>query len=65
MKDTPCIIFSIGDTACEIIGTYQIIFANVTFFTTSDWIVLILKFSFVNLKQKSSIFNYFKADIML
>ena len=36
MNDTPCIIFSIGDTACEIIGPYYIVFANVTFFTTSD-----------------------------
>ena len=36
MKDPPCIIFSIGDTACEIIRTYMIIFVSVTFVTTSD-----------------------------
>ena len=36
MKDSPCIISSISDTACEIIRTHQIIFANVTFVTTSD-----------------------------
>ena len=38
MKKPPCIISSIGDTACEIIRIYQIIFANVTFVTTSDGI---------------------------
>ena len=42
MKDPPRIISSIGDTACEIIRTYQIIFANVTFVTTSD------RISFIN-----------------
>ena len=36
MKDNSCIISSIVDTACEIIGTYQIIFSNVTFAATSD-----------------------------
>ena len=36
MRDTPCIISSVGDTACEIIGTFEIIFENVTFVTTSD-----------------------------
>ena len=38
MKNPPCIISSIGDTACEIIRIYQIIFANVTIVTTSDGI---------------------------
>ena len=36
MKNTPCIISSTGETSCEIIGTYSIIFANVTLVTTSD-----------------------------
>ena len=36
IKDRPCKISSIGDTPYEIIRTYQIIFANVTFVTTSD-----------------------------
>ena len=36
MKDASIIISSIGDTSCEIIRTYQIIFANVTFITTTD-----------------------------
>ena len=31
IKFTPCIISSIGDTAWEMSGTYQITFANVTF----------------------------------
>ena len=38
MKDTPCMISSIGETSCEIIGTYPIIFANVTLVTTNDQI---------------------------
>ena len=42
MKDPPYIISSISDTACEIIRTYKIIFANVTFVTTSD------RISFIN-----------------
>ena len=36
IKDSPHIISSLGDTACEIIGTCQIIFANVTSLTTKD-----------------------------
>ena len=36
MKHPPCIISSIGDITSEIIRTYQIIFANITFVTTSD-----------------------------
>ena len=36
MKDTPCMISSIGGTAREIIGTCNTIFANVTFITTID-----------------------------
>ena len=42
MKDPPSITSSIGDTPCEIIRTYQIIFANITFVTTSDRITSIM-----------------------
>ena len=36
MKNPHRIISSFGETACEIIETCQIIFANVTLVTTSD-----------------------------
>ena len=36
MEETPCIIFSVGDTACEIIRTHKIFFANVTFIAATD-----------------------------
>ena len=38
VKKPRCIISSIGDTARELIKTYQIIFGNDTFVTTSDLI---------------------------
>ena len=36
MKDPPGIISSISGTACEIVRTYQIIFANVIFVATRN-----------------------------
>lgn len=36
MEETPCIIFSVGDTTCEIIRTHKIFFANVTFIAAND-----------------------------
>ena len=42
MKDPPSITSSIGDTLSQIIRTYQIVFANATFVTTSDRITSIM-----------------------